>query len=147
MTLRVPPGLAPLERALRSEPPERGLVFAADPDAPADYEALEEELAECFRLTQAAVGAGEPVVYVVAQADLLGQRGALAAMRAGALLSAMRSLAVEGARDGLRANALAVGVDSDGAAVARWARLLLADAAVSGELVRVEAAHVGKVVP
>jgi NAD(P)-dependent dehydrogenase (short-subunit alcohol dehydrogenase family) len=65
-------------------------------------------------------------------------------MRAGAMLSALRSLALEGARDGLRANAVAIGEDADPRRVATWVRVLLTEPGVSGELVRVDAAHLGK---
>jgi len=73
--------------------------------------------------------------------------GTHAAMRAGALLSAMRALALEGARDGLRVNAMAIGDEADPERVASWAALLLSEAGVSGELVRVDAAHTGKLIP
>jgi NAD(P)-dependent dehydrogenase (short-subunit alcohol dehydrogenase family) len=145
LRLRVPAGLREVGDALRGgDAPPGGLVFAADPDEPRDFSALEDELAECFRLTQEAATAGAPVVYVLSQPDLLGQRGALGAMRAGALLSAARSLALEGARDGLRANAVAIGAGADADRVATWVRLLLTEPGVSGELVRVDAAHLGK---
>lgn len=145
---RIPDGLADLRAALADGgTPPAGLVFAAGPDEPRGFDALEDELAECFRLTKEAAGAGLPVVYVLSQPDLLGQRGALGAMRACALLSALRSLALEGARDGLRANAVAVGPDAEPAHVARWVRTLLTQPGVSGELVRVDAAHLGKALP
>jgi hypothetical protein len=124
-----------------------GLVFAAAPEPPPDYPALEAELLECFRLSKEAAAKGGPIVYVVAQADLLGQRGALGAMRAGALLSGLRSLALEGARAGLRANAVATGDEADPHRVARWIGHLLSESGVAGELVRVDAAHLGKLVP
>jgi hypothetical protein len=145
LRLRVPAGLRDLEEALRADgAPAGGLVFAADDAEPADFGALEDELAECFRLSQEAAAAGGPVVFVLSQPDLLGQRGALGAMRAGAMLSALRSLALEGARDGLRANAVAIGEDADPRRVATWVRVLLTEPGVSGELVRVDAAHLGK---
>ncbi|MEA2289399.1 MAG: hypothetical protein QOD55_1396 [Solirubrobacteraceae bacterium] len=145
LRLRVPAGLREVGDALRGgDAPPGGLVFAADPDEPRDFSALEDELAECFRLTQEAATARAPVVYVLSQPDLLGQRGALGAMRAGALLSAARSLALEGARDGLRATAVAIGAGADADRVATWVRLLLTEPGVSGELVRVDAAHLGK---
>jgi NAD(P)-dependent dehydrogenase (short-subunit alcohol dehydrogenase family) len=149
LRLRVPDALEDFERALCTGPgvPAEGLVFATDPGEPAGFQALEDELAECFLLTKQAAGHGRPVVYVLSQADLLGQRGALGAMRAGALLSAVRSLALEGARDGLRANAVAAGEDADPARVASWVRILLTQPGVSGELVRVDAAHLGKALP
>ncbi|MEA2246665.1 MAG: hypothetical protein QOH46_1194 [Solirubrobacteraceae bacterium] len=149
LRLRVPEALEDVERALCSGPrvPREGLVFATDTGEPADFRALEDELAECFLLTKHAAGARRPVVYVLSQADLLGQRGALAAMRAGALLSGVRSLALEGARDGLRANAVAIGAGADPQRVATWVRALLTEPGVSGELVRVDAAHLGKALP
>jgi len=146
LRLRVPEALEAFELALCSGPdvPREGLVFAAGTGEPADFRALEDELTECFLLTKHAAEAGRPIVYVLAQPDLLGQRGALGAMRAGALLSGMRSLALEGARDGVRANAVAIGDDADPAHVARWVRILLTEPGVSGELVRVDATHLGK---
>ncbi|MEA2141995.1 MAG: hypothetical protein QOI64_425 [Solirubrobacteraceae bacterium] len=145
LRLRVPGSLRELERRLGGDDaPGDGLVFAADDAEPAGWEALEDELAECFRLSKEAAAAGAPVVYLLSQPDLLGQRGALRAMRAGALLSGLRSLALEGARDGLRANAVAIGEEADPERVATWVRVLLTEPGVSGELVRVDAAHLGK---
>lgn len=146
LRLRLPPALeavrAPLEAGGAT-----GLVFGAAGDPPADYAAVEDELVEAFRLSREAAGAGDPIVYVLSQPELLGARGAPAAMRAGALLSAMRALALEGARDGLRVNALAIGDEADPERVAAWAGLLLREPGVSGELVRVDAAHAGKLIP
>jgi NAD(P)-dependent dehydrogenase (short-subunit alcohol dehydrogenase family) len=146
LRLRLGPALeavrAPLEAAGAT-----GLVFGAAGDPPGGYAAVEDELVEAFRLSREAAAAGDPIVYVLSQPELLGGRGATAAMRAGALLSAMRALALEGARDGLRVNALAVGDEPDPERVAAWAALLLREPGVSGELVRVDAAHAGKLVP
>ncbi|MGH2946099.1 MAG: hypothetical protein ACRDPC_07565 [Solirubrobacteraceae bacterium] len=146
--LRLPAAMRAVGEALeRDGVTDAGLVFAADPDPPEDFPAVEAELLECFRASREAAAEGRPIVYVISQADLLGQRGPLGGLRAGALLSALRSLAFEGARDGLRANALAVGDTPDPERVATWIAHLLLDDGVSGELVRVDAAHVGKALP
>jgi hypothetical protein len=149
LRLHIPAEMAALREALEQSLTEirAGLLFVTEPDPPADYDALEAELLQCFRLSREAVAAEAPVVYVVAQADLLGHRGPLGAMRAGALLSGARSLAFEGARAGLAANTIALGPEPDPAHVATCARVLLSDAGVSGEVLRVDADHFGKVIP
>jgi hypothetical protein len=147
MRLRLPAQMDSLREDLVGFDGSGGLVFAADPEPPADYGELEDELLECFRLTREASVGGAPIVYVLSQADLLGHRGALGAMRAGALLSAMRSLAFEGVRAGRRANAIAVNESPDLAALARWVRVLLIEPDLTGELVRLAAADFGRLVP
>jgi NAD(P)-dependent dehydrogenase (short-subunit alcohol dehydrogenase family) len=146
LRLRLAPALEAVRAPLEAAGPT-GLVFGAAGDPPAGYAEVEDELLEAFRLSREAAAAGEAIVYVLSQPELLGGRGAPAAMRAGALLSAMRALALEGARDGLRVNALAVGDEPDPERVAAWAALLLREPGVSGELVRVDAAHAGKLIP
>jgi hypothetical protein len=153
--LRVPRDLAePLGAALadagvESAGPEPGdgLVFMAEPPAGEGFAAIEAELLECYWLSRRAAAAGAPVVYVVAAAHLLGQGGVAGGILAGALLSGMRALAMEGAREGMRANVVAFGDPLDVPAVARWVAALLRDESVSGELVRLGAAHLGKVLP
>ena len=108
------------------------------PGAPADFAAVEAALLDAFRRSQKAAQDGEPIVYVLQQPDLLGQRGALGAMLANALLSGMRTLAAEGHR----ANAIAIG--DDATHVEHWVALLEQDAGVTGELVRLTPAHIGK---
>jgi hypothetical protein len=143
--LHIPRGLAGVADALAGEAGRAGAVLAAEPRPPADFPALERELLAFFRLSREAFEAGEPIVYVLSQPDLLGQRGALGAMRAGALLSAARTLALEGARTNLRVNAVALAENADAEQAATWIRHLLADGGVSGELVRVGGGHAGKV--
>lgn len=109
----------------------------------AGFAEVEAALLDAFRATQEAARAGEPIVYVLAQEDLLGQRGAPSAMLANALLSGMRTLAAEG-HD---ANAVAVGAEADAGDVDHWIERLLEGRGVRGELVRVHAAHVGKIQP
>ena len=106
----------------------------------ADWAGVETALLDAFRRSQAAARDGEPIVFVLHQADLLGQRGVPGAILANALLSAMRTLAAEGHN----ANAVAVGDDTDAADLQHWIDALCAGRGVAGELVRVQAAHVGK---
>jgi hypothetical protein len=127
--------------------PADGLVFVAEPRGDPGFERLERELLECYRLTHRAAAAGAPVVYVLSAAHLLGQGGVSGAALAGALLSGMRALAMEGARGGTRANGVAVAEPLDMASVGRWVAALLRDESVNGELVRVGGAQLGKVVP
>jgi hypothetical protein len=112
------------------------MIFTAHP--PEDLEAA---LLDAFRRAQAAARDGEPIVFVLSQEDLLGQRTVPGAILANALLSGMRTLAAEGHR----ANAIAVGADADPAHLQHWIALLQEDRGVNGELIRVEAAHVGKI--
>ena len=107
---------------------------------PADWAGVEAALLDAFRRSQAAARDGQPVVFVLSQADLLGQRSVPGAILANALLSAVRTLAAEGHR----ANAVAVGDDVAEAELAHWTAVLADGDGVNGELVHVHAAHVGK---
>lgn len=147
--LRVPAlTLSAFEQAGWSDgEPAAGLVFWTDPEVGEDWEAVEAELMEAFRLTQAAARASAPVVYVVRQADLLGQRGAGPAMAACGLLSAARTAAVEGLRGGMTVNVLAVEEETPPQLVAAWALRLCQPEAPTGELVRLGSSHLGKALP
>jgi hypothetical protein len=115
------------------------MIFTAP--RPEDFAAVEAALLDAFERSRAAARDGEPIVFVLSQEDLLGQRGAPGAMLANALLSAMRTLAAEGHR----ANAVAVGAEADPEDLRHWIDQLEAGRGVAGELVRVHAAHVGKI--
>ena len=106
----------------------------------ADWAGVEAALLDAFHRSQAAARDGDPVVFVLAQADLLGQRSVLGAILANALLSAMRTLAAEG-HD---ANAVAVGAEASPEHLQHWIDALSAGRGVTGELIHVHAAHVGK---
>jgi hypothetical protein len=108
-----------------------------------DFTGVETALTEAFRCAQSAAQAGEPIVFVLENEHLLGQRGAPGAMLANALLAGMRTLAAEGHA----ANAVAVGADADPAYVQHWIGQLGEGRGVAGELVRVHGQHVGKVQP
>jgi hypothetical protein len=115
------------------------MIFTAPPVQ--DWSEVEAALTAAFARAQEAARGEEPIVFVLSQADLLGQDGVAGAMLANALLSGMRTLAAEGHR----ANAVAVGADADPEDLQHWIALLEEGRGVAGELVRVHAAHVGKV--
>ncbi len=151
--LRIPPGFARLEAAFEEagvvdSPASDGLVFvAAGPAIGTEWEAVESELEDAFRLSQEAARHVGPIVYVVGGEDLLGQRGAAAAMVACGLLSAARTVALEGVGPGFTANVVAPEEGADPAAVAEWVSRFLDASGATGELVRVGAAHLGKALP
>jgi len=146
MPTRIHPG-SPVAGALEAAD-VGALVFAASgPDLGEDWDAIALELGEAFDLTQVAMRDGTPVVYLVAGEDLLGQRGAPAAMVACGLLSAARTAAVEGARAGIPVNVVAAFGDAEVDEVVEWVRRLADPAGMSGELVRLGTGHLGKALP
>ena len=125
-----------------------GLVFvAAGPAIGDDWEAVRHELGDAFVSSRDAMRDGRPIVYVVAGEDLLGRRGAPAAMVACGLLSAARTAAIEGARAGVPINVVAPFEGVDPSEVAIWVGRLLEASGVTGELVRLGADHLGKALP
>lgn len=151
--LRIPPGNETLEQALdhagiAHTSTEDGLVFVASgPAAGEDWDVIAHELEEAFTLSQQAARAGRNLVYVVAGEDLLGQRGAGAAMVACGLLSAARTAAFEGVKPGFTINTVAPEAGADPAHTARWISRMLDSNGCTGELVRVGGAHLGKALP
>ena len=105
------------------------------------FDEVQTALTDAFHRVQAAAREGEPIIFVLSQEDLLGQRGAPSAILANSLLSGMRTLAAEGHR----ANAVAVGADTDPEDLQHWIAQLEAGRGVAGELIRVHAKHVGKI--
>ena len=151
-TVRCPAGsgLEGLGAAL-GEPvgPAGALVFVADPAVGEDWSAVLAEFQEAFALTRKALASGAPVVYVVDQRDLLGQRGPGAAMVATGLLSGARSAAFEMRRAGVPVNVLATEESTPAAVVAEWVARFLeaAPGGPTGELVRLGGDHLGKALP
>ena len=119
------------------------LVFA--PDHPTDdWDGVKSTLTLAFELSRAAAASRIPIVYVVDNDDLLGRRGAPAAMVATGLLSGARTAALETAKDGVPVNVLAVEQGSDPATICRWVRLLCEPGGPTGELVHLGSGHIGK---
>ena len=120
-----------------------GLVHWAE-DVGDVWAAVFDELKRAFEVSRSSAQDEGSIVYVVRQDDLLGRRGAGNAMVACGLLSAARTAALEGARKGWTANLVAFDEGADRAVVDQWARRLLDDGAVNGELIRVGSGHIGK---
>lgn len=113
-----------------------------------DWGAVRDELRRAFEMSRTAAQAEESFVYVVHHDDLLGRRSAGDAMVATGLLSAARTAALEGARKGWTANVVAYDDDADPDIVERWAERLAADSeGLTGELIRIGPAHLGKALP
>lgn len=126
--------------------PASGLVFEAS-ERVADWEAARAVLISAFTASQEAAVAESTIVYVVHGDDLLGRRGAPSAMVATGLLSAARTAAIELSRTGAVVNVIAVGDATPAETVARWVGHLSDPAGPTGEVVRLDAAHLGKALP
>lgn len=144
MHFDAPPALVDHLQAL--DLPDDGLVFAAT-GVVSDWEAARAVLLRAFLASQKAAVAEAPIVYVVHGEDLLGRRGAASAMVATGLLSAARTAAIELSRKGAVVNVVAIGDDTPPARVARWVGHLTDPEGPTGEVVRLNAAHLGKALP
>ena len=123
-----------------------GAVLAAC-DPPADWGALEERLVEAFHVARECAAQGTPLVYVVHSADLRGMRSVPASTLATALVSCARAVAFEFQREGVSANVVAIPDDVDRSGAARVIGGLLADPVLTGELVDLGGAKLGKLQP
>jgi hypothetical protein len=127
-----------------------------------DPGAVTRALTEAFLAVREALEARRPVVVVVAAGDLEGQGDPLDAAVATGLLGMVRTLGIEGAKPGWRINVVAgPGVAADGEAeefgIAPEAEAadeedpvaltigMLADAELTGQLLQVGGANLGKV--
>ena len=108
------------------------------------WETARAALYEAFVATKEAMVAGLPVVVIVHGDDLLGRRGAPAAMVACGLLSGARTAAIEGRKPGIPVNVLAVEDDTAPEVVASWVGRLTAKEGPNGELIHLGSAHLGK---
>jgi D-serine deaminase-like pyridoxal phosphate-dependent protein len=141
-------GNGDLAEALGSLPlPDDALVFVANGAVSDGWAAVLDELTSAYELSQAAVRAGGPIVYVLESDDLLGRRGIGSAMVACGLLSAARTLALETARAGVPVNVLALGATTTRDAVRFWVQSLCGSNGPNGELIRLGADHLGKALP
>lgn len=109
-----------------------------------DWASVNAELSEAFVLSQVSAQHGHAIVYVVHNDDLLGRRGAGAAMVATGLLSAARTAAVELAKGGVPVNVLAIEDSTDAGIIAHWVELVAEPGGPTGELIHLGSGHIGK---
>lgn len=126
---------------------EKGLVFVASSELESDWDSIRSELLEAFTLSRRAALAGEPIVYLLRNDDLLGRNGRGSAVVATGLLSAARTAALELSRSGVPVNVLAIEAETSAAAVSEWIEILLDRPGPQGELVRLGPGHLGKALP
>ena len=117
------------------------------PEVSDDWGEVLAALTRAFEATRAAAQAGDSIVYVVHNDDLLGRRGAGKAMVAAGLLSAARTAALEGIKDGWTVNVVAFSAGTDPETVADWADQLIESSDVTGEVLRIGPDHIGKALP
>ena len=121
-------------------------LLVEQPELNGDLDRLTEALTAAFAEAKGAVLDDRSVVFLLDDRDLLGQRGVVEAALATGILGLMRALALEGARPGWRLNAVSGRGEEDVEQVwasARW----LAESTLSGQLIRVGTAQIGKVCP
>jgi hypothetical protein len=109
-----------------------------------DPAAVTAALTDGFARIRDAVEAGSPVVVVLDARDLMGQADPLDAAVATGLLGMVRTFGIEGAKPGWRVNAVAGG-EGDEAAVAATVATIAAAEHVTGQLISVGGANLGKV--
>jgi NAD(P)-dependent dehydrogenase (short-subunit alcohol dehydrogenase family) len=107
-----------------------------------DLDAVTPTLTGAFAEIRAALDAGRPVAVVLDAGDLLGQGSPLDAAVADALLGMVRTLGIEGRKPGWRVNVVAGGAD-DAAAIEETVALL-AGSSLTGQLLQVGGANLGK---
>ena len=116
-------------------------------DPPPDWYAVEERLVDAFHVARECAAQGMPLVYVVHSADLRGMRSVPASTLATALVSCARAVAFECQAEGVCANVVAIPDDVDRPGAARVIGGLLAEPVLTGELVDLGNAKLGKLQP
>jgi hypothetical protein len=127
--------------------PQEALVFVAGSAVSDRWAEILDELTAAYELSQRAVRAGGPIVYLVDGDDLLGRRGPGRAMVACGLLSGARTLALETARAGVPVNVIAMSATTTHDSLSAWVELLCGTGGPNGELIRLGADHLGKALP
>lgn len=117
------------------------------PEVGDDWGEVLAALTRAFEASRAAAQSGDSIVYVVHNDDLLGRRGPGKAMLATGLLSAARTAALEGIRDGWTVNVVAFSAGTDPETVVDWATHVVQSADVTGEVLQIGPDHIGKALP
>jgi hypothetical protein len=123
-----------------------GPLVIDQPDVLDDLDRVTAALSAAFVALRDAMQDERPVVCVVDERDLLGQRSVIDAALATGLVGLARTAALEGAKSGWSVNTVSHRGDPDSAAV-RNAVAWLGGSGLSGQLLRVDGDHLGKVWP
>lgn len=110
-----------------------------------DLDAVTPALTGAFVAAREALGAGRKVAVVVGAGDLLGQGSPVDAAVATGLLGMVRALGIEGVKPGWSINVVAGGEGDE--ALVEEAVAMLAGSSLTGQLLQVGGANLGKVVP
>jgi hypothetical protein len=126
---------------------EQGDILVLRPGSVGDdVDAVTAALTGAFVEARQALEAGRRVAVVVDARDLLGQGSPLDAAVATGLLGMVRTLGIEGVKPGWSINVVA-GTGGDEAAVEETVAMLAGSSSVTGQLLQVGGANLGKVVP
>jgi hypothetical protein len=115
------------------------------PPTTVTLDALEEELTRAFTCMRDAAQDGETIVVALDEQDIQGVGDVAGAALAHGLLGLARALAVEGRKAGWQVNALSSTADTPPDERLRWIEHLAHPGAANGELVRLGASHLGRV--
>lgn len=115
------------------------------PSTPITLDTIEDELTHAFTCMRDAAQAGETIVVALDEQDVQGVGDTAAAALAHGLLGLTRALAVEGRKAGWQVNALSSTSDTPPEERLRWIEHLAHPGAANGELVRLGASHLGRV--
>jgi hypothetical protein len=113
-----------------------------------DLDAVTPALTGAFVAAREALGAGRKVAVVIDAGDLLGQGSPLDAAVATGLLGMVRTLGIEGVKPGWSVNVVAGGEGDEGdEAAVEETVAMLAGSSLTGQVLTVGGANLGKVVP
>lgn len=125
---------------------DKGVVFVASRGLE-DWAAVEDELAEAFRLAQEASLAEAPVVFVVDSEAMLGRAAPLDSMVATGLVSGARTLAFEGLRKGRYVGIVATDRTDAASALGETVHFAVANRVGHGQVITLGTGHAGAMLP
>jgi hypothetical protein len=111
-----------------------------------DLDAVTPALTGAFVAAREALEAGRRVAVVVDARDLMGQGSPVDAAVATGLVGMVRAVGIEGVKPGWSINVVAGG-EGDEAAVEETVAMLAGSSALTGQVLQVGGANLGKVVP
>jgi hypothetical protein len=115
------------------------------PPTTVTLDSLEDELTRAFLCMRDAAQDGDPIIVSLDEDDVQGVAEVADAALAHGLLGLARALALEGRKLGWQVNALSSTRDTPPEERLRWIEHLAHPGAASGELIRLGASHLGRV--